>query len=248
MIRRPRVQLLVTGDELVPAGAPLGPHQIVDSNSVTLAGLCARDGGEVLPVLRSRDGADNLRAALTKIEAGNADIILASGATSVGSEDWLPLLLGERGELLVHGVAMRPASPTGIGRLSDGRWVFLLPGNPVSSLCAYEFFVGPVLRALGRRPHPWRWPHRRRVLPLSRKIVSKIGRVDFVRVAFDASAEEPSLIPVATSGASLLSSTVVADGVVIVPPESEGHDLGEPVEFLAFDGDLAPGEIPGALP
>jgi len=235
VVRRPRVQVLVTGDELVAAGEPLGPHQIVDSNSVTLAGLCARDRAEFLPVLRSRDGADNLRAALTAIEAGDADIIVACGATSVGSEDWLPLLLGERGEVLVHGVAMRPASPTGIGRLGDGRWVFLLPGNPVSSLCAYEFFVGPVLRALGRRPHAWRWPHRRRTLSLSRKIVSKIGRVDFVRVAVDRSAAEPSLIPVATSGASLLSSTVVADGVVIVPPPSEGYDVGDSVELLAFD-------------
>lgn len=242
VVRRPRVQVLVTGDELIAAGEPLGPHQIVDSNSVTLAGLCARDRAEFLPVLRSRDGADNLRAALTTIEAGDADIVVACGATSVGSEDWLPLLLGERGELLVHGVAMRPASPTGIGRTGDGRWVFLLPGNPVSCLCAYEFFVGPVLRALGRRPQPWRWPHRRFALPLGRKIVSKIGRVDFVRVAVDRSTTQPSLVPVATSGASLLSSTVIADGVVIVPPESEGHDVGDRVELLAFDGvDIDPG-------
>jgi molybdopterin molybdotransferase len=232
VVRRPRVEVLVTGDELVAAGEPLGPHQIVDSNSVTLAGLCARDRAELLPVRRSRDGEANLRAALAAIEAGDADVVVACGATSVGSEDWLPILLGERGELLVHGIAMRPSSPTGIGRLADGRWVFLLPGNPVSCLCAYEFFVGPVLRALGGRPDPWRWPHPRQRLPLARKIVSKIGRTDFVRVARTDDGER--LAPVATSGASLLSSTVHADGVVLVPPESEGHDVDEVVELLAF--------------
>jgi len=236
VVRCPKVQILVTGDELVAAGEVLAAHQIVDSNSVTLAGLCARDRGRCLPVLRSRDGEGRLRAALDTIEAGDADIIIASGATSVGSEDWLPLLLAERGELLVHGVAMRPSSPTGIGRLADGRLVFLTPGNPVSCLCAYEFFVGPVLRALGHRPAPWRWPHHRRRLPLARKIVSKIGRFDVVRVALTTGEDErPALIPVATSGASLLSSTVIADGVVLVGPDSEGHDVGEVVELLAFD-------------
>ncbi len=258
IIRRPRVLVLVTGDELVAAGESPGPYQIVDSNSITLAGLCARDRAEVLPVLRSRDGADNLRAALSTAQASDADVILTCGATSVGCEDWLPLLVAERGELLVHGIAMRPSSPTGIGRLDDGRWVFLLPGNPVSCLCAYEFFVGPLLRALGRRPNPWRWPHRRLRLPLARKIVSKIGRFDFVRVVRVVQVTDPAnpsdsgqatdltlptehldpksaLIPVATSGASLLSSTVIADGVVLVPPESEGHNVGEIVEMLAFE-------------
>ncbi|MCB9568120.1 MAG: molybdopterin molybdotransferase MoeA [Myxococcales bacterium] len=233
VIRRPRVLALSTGDELVAAGEPLGPHQIVDSNSVTLAGLCARDRAEFLPPLRSRDGRDNLVAALDRAEASDADVIVACGATSVGSEDWLPLLLGERGELLVHGVAMRPASPTGVGRLGDGRWVFLLPGNPVSCLCAYEFFVGPLLRALGGRSDPWRWPHPRLRLPLARKLTSKIGRTDFVRVAL--TDDGRAIAPVATSGASLLSTAVIADGVVIVDPESEGWAVGEEVEMLAFD-------------
>src|SRR5205085_9224614 len=87
----------------------------------------------------------------------DADIVLVSGGSSVGQEDHVPTLLAEHGELAIHGIAMRPSSPTGMGRL-DGRLVFLLPGNPVSCLCAYDFFSGRAIRTLaGRcRDRPYR--------------------------------------------------------------------------------------------
>ena len=237
VIRRPRLQMLVTGSELVPPGETPGPHQIVDSNSVVIAGLCARDRSDMLETLRARDGGDALRPRLDALLSGPADVLLVSGATSVGVEDLMPLLLRERGELLFHGIAMRPSSPTAIGRARDGRLVFLLPGNPVSCLCAYEFFVGPVLRCLEGHHDPWRWPHPRRRLPLGRKLVSKIGRLDFVRVRLAAASDHPGLevIPVATSGASNLSTAVRADGVVLIPPELEGLPAGAEVELLLFD-------------
>ena len=109
------------------------------------------------------------------------------------------------------------------------RWVFLLPGNPVSCLCAYEFFAGPTLRALGGRPRAW--PHRRVVLPLERKISSMVGRVDYVRVAI----EEGRVVPISTSGASILSSTVRASGAVIVARGAEGMPEGAEVEVLLYD-------------
>jgi molybdopterin molybdotransferase len=123
---------------------------------------------------------------------------------------------------------MRPSSPAGVGRVA-GRLVFLLPGNPVSCLCAYEFFAGPTLRALGGRPRTW--PHRRVRLPLRRKIASAVGRTDYVRVAIEAG----SAIPIATSGASILSSTVRASGAVIVPRELEGMPEGAEVDVLLYD-------------
>ena len=125
-------------------------------------------------------------------------------------------------------------SPAGVGRI-DERFVFLLPGNPVSCLCAYEFFAGPTIRALGGRPRGW--PHRRVRLPLARKLSSAVGRTDYVRV----SVEKGKVTPIATSGASILSSTVRADGAVIVPREQEGMPEGETVEVLLYD-DLSPGE------
>lgn len=228
-VREPRVRLVITGDELVPAGARPEPPFIVDSNSVVLRALVQRDGGVVLPHALLPDRVDAIRAAL--LEPG-ADVILVSGGSSVGSEDHAPRLVAEVGRLDFHGIAMRPSSPAGLGRIGDlaaPTWVFLLPGNPVSCLCAYEFFAGPTLRALGGRSRAW--PHRRLRLPLARKLASAIGRTDYVRVRIEAGRVEP----IATAGASILSSTVRAAGAVIVPRGSEGLPEGAEVEVLLYD-------------
>jgi molybdopterin molybdotransferase len=154
-------------------------------------------------------------------------LVLVSGGSSVGREDHVPILLAEHGELAVHGVAMRPSSPTGMGRLG-GRLVFLLPGNPVSCLCAYDFFAGRAIRALGGRSREW--PYRRVTARLTRKLVSVVGRVDYARVYFDGATAEP----LAISGASVLSSVTRADGFVIVPADSEGFPEGAEVEIFLY--------------
>jgi molybdopterin molybdotransferase len=223
--RRPRVALVMTGDELLPPGSRPEGARIVDSNSLVLRGLALRDGAEIVASEILPDRPARIRAALLREDA---DVLLVSGGSSVGQEDFAPRLVAELGTLDFHGVAMRPSSPAGVGRV-DERWVFLLPGNPVSCLCAYEFFAGPALRALGGRPRGW--PHRRVRLPLARKIGSAIGRVDYVRVAI----EHGRVVPVATSGASILSSTVRAAGAVIVPRGLEGVPEGAEVEVLLYD-------------
>lgn len=224
-VQRPRVALVITGDELLPAGTkPTGPR-IADSNSVVLRALLARDGGVALPFSLLPDEPAVIRDALANRQA---DVVLVSGGSSVGQEDHAPRLLAELGTLDFHGISMRPSSPAGIGRI-DGRWVFLLPGNPVSCLCAYEFFAGPTVRALGGRSRAW--PHRRVRLPLARKISSAVGRTDYVRVAID----NGRVVPLATSGASILSSTVRAAGSVLVPRGLEGMAEGAPVEVLLYD-------------
>ena len=224
-LRRPRVALLITGDELLPAGSVPSGHRIVDSNSVVLRALVLRDGGVVLPFEILPDQPERIREALTNADA---DVVLVSGGSSVGQEDHAPRLVAELGSLDFHGVAMRPSSPAGVGRIQSS-WVFLLPGNPVSCLCAYEFFAGPTIRALGGRSRVW--PHRRVRVPLARKIASQVGRVDYVRVAI----EDGSAVPLATSGASILSSTVRADGCVLVPRSLEGMPEGAEVEVLLYD-------------
>jgi molybdopterin molybdotransferase len=243
--RRPRVQLVITGDELLPPGVTPSGARIADSNSVVLRALVARDGGVARDAAPLPDRREVIRLALA---SSDADVILVSGGSSVGVEDHAPGLVAELGTLDFHGIAMRPSSPTGVGRLprrregalgSDPkapseRFVFLLPGNPVSCLCAYEFFAGPTIRALGGRSRTW--PHRRVRLPLARKLASQIGRVDYVRVAI----EDGRVAPLATAGASILSSTVRAAGCVIVPRGREGMAEGEEVEVLLYD-DEPPG-------
>jgi molybdopterin molybdotransferase len=231
-VRRPRVALVVTGDELVAAGSRPEGVRIVDSNSVVLRALVARDGADSLPFEILPDEPERIRAALAREDAA---VILVSGGSSVGTEDHAPRLVAELGRLHFHGISMRPSSPTGVGTVGDAL-VFLLPGNPVSCLCAYEFFAGPAIRALGGRSRVW--PHRRTRLPLARKIASAVGRTDYVRVAVEAG----RVVPIATSGASILSSTVRAAGCVIVPRALEGMPEGAEVEVLLYDEDPPRGE------
>jgi len=231
-VRRPRVRLVITGDELLPAGSAPEGCRIVDSNSVMLRALAERDGGMVLPFEILPDRAERVRAAL--IEPG-ADVVLVSGGSSVGAEDHAPRLVSEAGELIFHGVTMRPSSPAGGGRIGSAL-VFLLPGNPVSCLCAYEFFAGPTIRVLSGRNRAW--PHRRLRAPLARKLSSEVGRTDYVRVAL----EHGRVVPLATSGASILSSTTRAAGAVIVARGLEGLPEGAEVEVLLYDEQPGTGE------
>jgi len=225
VVVQPRVRLVVTGSEIVVPGEAKGLYQIYDANSAMLRGVVARDGGIVEAHYKLGDDPARIRDALL---APGADVILISGGSSVGSEDHAPRILAELGELAIHGVAMRPSSPAGVGRIGD-TLVFLLPGNPVSCLCAYDFFAGRAIRLRGgRRPD---WPHRTRQGTVARKIVSAIGRVDYCRVRF----ADDRVEPLALSGASILSSTTRADGFVIVPAESEGYGPGTPVHVYLYE-------------
>jgi molybdopterin molybdotransferase len=223
VIRRPRVRLVVTGNELLPSGSSPRGFQIADANGPMLAALIERDGGLVdFPGLVRDDPSAILEALQSDV-----DVVIVSGGSSVGIEDHAPVLLAQHGELAVHGIAMRPSSPTGFGRLG-ARIVFLLPGNPVSSLCAYDFFAGRAIRALGGRSK--QWPYRVMRGRLSRKISSPIGRLDYARVKIEAGIVEP----LAVAGASLLSSTTRADGFVVVGDDSEGFAAGADVDVWLY--------------
>jgi len=217
--RRPLVRIIVSGNELLPPGARPEGTRITDANGPMLAALVERDGGVVEESCRLPDEEEAMRAALSR---PGADVIVTSGAVSVGREDRVPLLVAELGNLLVHGVAMRPSSPTGIGRIGAAR-ALLLPGNPVSCLVAYDFFAGPVIRTLGGRPAAWPYPAAN--LPLAGRISSQIGRTDYARVRVRSGRVEP----IAVGGAGVLSSAAAADGFVVVPPGSEGFPEGHSV-------------------
>ncbi len=216
--RRPLVRIVVSGDELLPPGSQPAGFKIVDSNSVMLSALIERDGG--LPeVVRVPDDEAALRDA---IAGPGADVVITAGAASVGTEDRVPVLVATLGTLDIHGVAMRPSSPTGVGTI-DGVRVLILPGNPVSCLVAYDFFAGPVVRRLGGRPVAW--PYRTVARHLGERLVSQVGRTDYARVLI----RGDSVFPIAISGASILSSVTSADGFVIIPAALEGYPSGAEV-------------------
>jgi molybdopterin molybdotransferase len=222
--RRPTVALIITGNELAEVGSPLTGCMIVDSNSFTLAGLSRRLGA--LPV-RKGIIRDDYHLIKEVIQQAREDVVIITGGTSVGAEDFAPLIIQELGELVVHGVSMRPSSPVGFGFIAH-QPIFLIPGNPVSALVAFDAFVGPTLQLLqGLQPT---YPYAKVRGTLTRKIASAIGRVDFVRVRCTAAGIEPLRV----TGASILSSTTRADGFVIVGKNSEGLDEGQEVEVYVY--------------
>jgi len=226
VVGKPRVALIVSGNELLPVGTMPSGHKIADANTPLLLELVKRDGGTLLtgPIVKDDRGA--LREAL-EVSVREADCVLVAGGSSVGQEDHMPTLVRELGELPVHGVAMRPSSPTGVGFVND-KPVFLLPGNPVSCLCAYEFFAGRAVRRLaGRNPG---WPHTIVRMPLGRKIASALGRTDYVRVRI----EDNQVMPLAIRGAAILTSTTRAHGFVVVDANDEGYPEGHPVRVRLY--------------
>jgi len=224
VVRAPKVRLVITGNELLPPGSPLQENKIVDSNSPMLAELVRRDGGVVVHPGILPDDPEQIAAALHD----DVDVVLVSGGSSVGQEDHAPRLLARDGELAIHGIAVRPASPAGMGRLGS-RFVFLLPGNPVSCLCAYDLFASRAIRQLGGRDK--QLPYRSTKGTLVRKVSSAIGRLDYARVTVT----ETGVEPLAISGASVLSSTTRADGFLLIPEDSEGYPAGAEVELYLYD-------------
>ncbi len=228
VVRKPRVAILVTGNELLPPGSVPTGFQIVDSNSPMLEALATRDGATVLPVRRMPDDISAIRQAIQSA-AQEADVILATGGTSVGTEDHTPRVASEMGELAVHGVAVRPAGPLGVAFLSKGRLpLFLIPGNPVSCLCAYDLFAGGVIRRLGGRS--WDLPYRRGTFLLTSDVESAAGRLDYVRVKIDGDQAMPL-----ARGTSSLSTTVAADGFLLISPDRDRLTSGESVEVWQYD-------------
>jgi molybdopterin molybdotransferase len=223
VIRQPRVRIVTTGNELLPPGSKPQGQQIVDANTPMLTALVERDGGVPHTPGIIPDSPEAILEALRD----DCDVVLVSGGSSVGQEDHAPRLLARHGELAIHGIAMRPSSPAGMGRL-EHRLVFLLPGNPVSCLCAYDFFAGRAIRQLGGRSA--RWPYQSVRLPLLRKLISTVGRLDYARVRV----VNDQVEPLAISGASVLSSTTRATGFVVIPEDSEGYAVGTEVEVFLY--------------
>jgi molybdopterin molybdotransferase len=228
-VRRPAVQVLVTGSEVRAAGTRPEGFAVADANGPMLDALVRRDGG--VPRVRG-PFADDDPALEEALVAPEADVLLVTGGSSVGPEDRVPGLVARHGTLAIHGLALRPASPAGMG-VVGGRPVFLLPGNPVSALCAYDLFAGRLVRRLGGLPGAL--PHRRTRARLARKVVSELGRVDFLRVRLVAGDEGTRADPITSRGAGVLTSVTRADGFVLVPKDVEGYPEGHEVDVHLYD-------------
>ncbi len=208
VVRRRHVAVLITGHELLAPGTPPRDFRIPDVNSVMIAAIVARDRGGCMISGPLPDDRETIRCAILAA-ASTSDVVVVTGGSSAGPEDHVPGIVAELGRLIAHGLALRPASPTGLGEILEPRRpVVMLPGNPVSCLCGYHFVAGPLIRRLGRRPGAWSYRALR--LPLDRKLTSVVGRVDYARVRIRADRVEP----VSSSGASVRTQTTISPAVM----------------------------------
>jgi molybdopterin molybdotransferase len=225
--RRPRIALLVTGDELVQPGEPLGPGQIYSSNGFALAGQIAAAGGELVTRKAVPDSAAGTHAALEQA-LSDADVVIASGGVSVGPHDHVKGALRELGvEERFWGVALRPGKPTWFGTHAEVL-VFGLPGNPVSAMVTFQLFVRPALAALqGADPAA-----ARARATLDEPLERNPRREQAVRVRLSHADDGLHAVSTGEQGSHMLTSMLGADGLALVAAGEGELPPGERVEVL----------------
>ena len=220
---KPSVAVIPTGNELVQAGDDLKPGDIVEFNSLVLAGMVEEWGGEATTLQPIPDDFDSLLNGVEEALSGH-DIVLVNAGSSAGSEDYTARVIESLGELVVHGAAIRPGHPVALG-VARGKPVLGIPGYPVSAALTCELFVKPLVeRMLGIAPSQ-RGAVR---ATITRKTLSPMGEDEFLRVRLGRVGEKLVASPV-ERGAGVIMSLVRADGIVKIPRFSEGLDAGAEV-------------------
>ena len=228
---RPRVAILPTGSELVSAGEDkLPPGAIVDFNSVVLAGQVREWGGQPtrLPITP-----DDRALLLSRVREAleQHDVVVVNAGSSAGSEDYTAGVVRELGELLVHGVAIRPGHPLVLG-VASGKALIGLPGYPVSAILTSELFLKPLVYRLQGLPLA---PRPTATATITRKLLSPMGEDEYVRVKLGEVGERLIAAPL-SRGAGVIMSMVHADGLVRIPRFSEGVHAGSDVSVELLRG------------
>jgi molybdopterin molybdotransferase len=220
---RPRVAILSTGNEIVEPGRPLAPGQIYDINRFTLAAVIAEHGGVPVPHRTAADTIADLERALD--DCFEDDVLVFSGGTSVGERDLILDALRNRGEVLFHGISVKPGKPTAFG-LVRGKPFFGMPGYPSSCLSNAHILLVPALRRIARLP-----PHAVRTvtLPLARRVVSTKDRHQFYTVRVSDGMAVPAF-----KASGDITSMSQADGYIEIAADVDVVNQGELVEVTLF--------------
>jgi molybdopterin molybdotransferase len=220
---RPRMAILSTGNEIVAPGRPLEPGQIYDINRFTLAAIIAAHGGVAVPLPTAGDRLEDLSAAIDA--AVTEDVLVFSGGSSVGERDLILDVLLQRGEVLFHGVAVKPGKPTVFGRVGTTP-VLGMPGYPTSCLSNGYMMLVPMLRRMARLP-----PHAPQTisLPLARRIVSTTGRHQFYTVRVQDGTATPAF-----KASGDITSMALADGYIEIPAQVDIVEAGQVVKVKLF--------------
>jgi molybdopterin molybdotransferase len=220
---RPTVAILSTGNEIADPGTELKPGQIYDINKFTLSTIIAEHGGVPLPFATAQDTIEALEAAIDAV--GSADVLVFSGGSSVGERDLILDVIGRKGEIVFHGIAVKPGKPTVFGTI-NGKPMFGMPGYPTSCLSNAYMLLVPALRAMARlKPH-----HMATVtLPVGQRIVSTTGRHQFYTVRIVDGQAMPAF-----KASGDITSMSQADGYIEIPAQTDIVEKGQVVEVKLF--------------
>ena len=232
VVRKPRVAIISTGDEVVLPGDPLGPNQIVSSNGPALAAFVTAAGGEPVNLGIAPDSASALQAMADG--ARGADLLVTTGGASVGDHDLVRSALGAHGLVLdFWQIAMRPGKPMIFGRIGDTP-LLGLPGNPVSSLVCALVFLRPALNRMLGLPEPG--AGERPTAQLGRDLEANDRREDYLRAKLTTdTAGRLIATPFEKQDSSMLSLLAHADCLVIRPPHAPAAKAGDTVEIVPLD-------------
>lgn len=220
---RPRVAVLSTGNEIVEPGKPLEPGHIYDINRFTLSAAVTEHGGIPVPHRAAADTIADISRAVD--DCLQEDVLVFSGGSSVGERDLILDVLGERGEIIFHGISVKPGKPTAFG-LIGGKPFFGMPGYPSSCLSNAYILLGPALRRIARLP-----PRivKKISVPLAQRIVSPVRRHQFYTVRIVDGAALPAF-----KASGDITSMSQADGYIEIPIDTDVLEQGALVEVTLF--------------
>ena len=238
VVRRPRVAILSTGDEIVAPGEPIRPGAVYDSNGAILAAAVEELGCEPVRLGIARDD----EATLTRLFDQGLDCaaLLLSGGTSKGAGDLSYRIVARLSDpgVVAHGVALKPGKPLCLA-VTKGKPVVILPGFPTSAMFTFHEFVAPVLRALAGLP-----PAAREAVPATvpMRLGSERGRTEYVMVSLVRGADGLAAYPL-SKGSGAVTAFSVADGFIAIDPQAEAVEAGTPVSVQRIGRDTAPADL-----
>lgn len=225
----PRVAILTTGDELRDIDEPLQPGQITNSNRYALRAAVQEAGGAAVDLGVARDQREDLERAMQR--AAGCHLLVISGGVSMGAYDLVRQVLADRGELTFWQVALRPGRQLAFGRV-DGIPLIGVPGNPVSTLVAFEIFARPAIRLLGGR-HDWKRPV---VRARAREAMEKGAGVEqYYRGILETGDDGWGVRLTGPQGSHVLTSLALANCLIRLPLETRRVEAGEPVDVLVLE-------------
>jgi putative molybdopterin biosynthesis protein len=247
VVAKPTVGIISTGDELVRPGEQLNSNrgEIYDVNSYTIGAGVEAAGGEAVVYSHAGDDIEELERLLREA-ADECDLVLSSGSTSASAVDVIYEVIEDRGELLLHGVSVKPGKPMLVGRLDQtdgGQSAYIgLPGYPVSALTIFRTFVAPALREATGQPEPATATIAGEMAVEAR---SEEGRLRLLAVGVLEDGQGKRLVYPVDKGSGATTSLVEADGVVAVDPDTDYLSAGESVTVQLFSPDVEPPALLG---